>query len=98
MKTLALVLALIASACISAYDPTPSAIEFAKHIPGNSGVSCMAQDTDGDGYCSCTVFRSGLENSDQARDPVGIACGCGRNRETMRMVEGCKMAVVGVRP
>lgn len=96
MTKIATALLLCLTACSSYHDPMPAAQAFAKHIPGSSGVTCMDQDTDGDGYCSCTVFRSGLENNAQARDPVGISCGCGRNSETMRMAEGCKMAALGV--
>lgn len=31
--------------------------DFAKHIPGTTGsVTCMNRDSDGDGYCRCTIF------------------------------------------
>lgn len=71
LKTL-LIGVLIAS-CANT-DPaaaTSGAAEYVKHIPNATGVECAQTDSDGDGYCSCTVFRG-------AEEPMQIQCGCER--------------------
>lgn len=53
-------------------DPTAAntaAAQFVKHIPDATGVDCAQTDSDGDGYCSCTVFRG-------REEPMQIQCGC----------------------
>jgi Tfp pilus assembly protein FimT len=71
-----------------AVDPDKAqeaADEFKQNIPGATNAVCVATDSDGDGYCSCTVFRK------EGMEPVALDCGC----ETMclRCSEGCKMAM-----
>jgi hypothetical protein len=47
-----------------------AASEYAGKIPGATGqVSCMKTDSDGDGYCRCTIFR-------KEKDPLHVECGC----------------------
>lgn len=73
MKTLTILLLLSATACqrTDVAAANTSAAEFAKHVPGATGTLCAEVDTDGDGYVSCTVFRSGDE-------PMQIQCGSQR--------------------
>lgn len=59
-----------------------SASEFVRHIPGQTGFECAETDSDGDGYCSCTVFRGDLE-------PMQIQCGC-QNLCVWNCASGCK--------
>lgn len=59
------------------------AAEYAKHFQNVTGVECNASDSDGDGYVSCTIFRSDA-------DPVPIACGA-ENWCITNCAEGCKM-------
>lgn len=59
------------------------AVEYAKHFENVTGVDCNASDSDGDGYVSCTIFRSDA-------DPVPIACGA-ENYCVTNCAEGCKM-------
>ncbi len=63
-----------------------SAYDFAKQmgVPF-TGVTCVDMDSDGDGYVSCTVFRTG-------QDPYPIECA----REWSRN-KGCKTAMPKVR-
>jgi hypothetical protein len=73
----------------SAAKATRNADEYATHIKGASSTSCTAKDTDGDGYCSCTVFR---ENGDKPMEPLSIQCACSASDN-----EGCKLTPVTVR-
>jgi hypothetical protein len=62
-----------------------AAKKYAKNVPDATGnVDCVAKDSDGDGYVSCTIFR-------KEGDPVAVECGaekwCGCN-----CAEGCKAA------
>lgn len=60
-----------------------SAREFVKNVPGSTGsVSCTHKDTDGDGYCGCSIFK---ENGDIIR----IDCGC--EKYCFVCAEGCKL-------
>lgn len=53
---------------------------WVKNVPEYSGkFTCMNTDSDGDGYCSCTVFRI-------KQDPLAIECACGWGWR-----EGCRM-------
>ena len=46
--------------------------KYAQKVPGSTGeVSCMKTDSDGDGYCRCTIFR-------KEKDPLHVECGCQR--------------------
>lgn len=57
---------------------------FAQKIPGATGdVSCAKGDSDGDGYCSCTVFME--DGSMQNLD-----CGC-EKYALWNKKEGCKV-------
>lgn len=57
--------------------------EFTLNIPGSTGkVSCAKKDTDGDGYCSCSVFMS-----DGSITPID--CGC--EKQCFHCTEGCKL-------
>lgn len=58
-----------------------AAEEFVKKIEGATGFECAQQDTDGDGYVSCTVFRKGA-------DPLLIECGS--ERFCVNCARGCK--------
>lgn len=67
-----------------------AAKEYAQNVPDATGkVTCVASDSDGDGYVSCTVFRT-------KGDPVAIECGsqkfCACN-----CAKGCKAAVAKIR-
>lgn len=67
------ILIILACACART-DPAAApaaAADYIKHIPGATGYECAATDSDGDGYCSCTVFRGSDE-------PMQIQCGCER--------------------
>jgi hypothetical protein len=59
-----------------------SAREYASKVPNATGdVSCTRQDTDGDGYCGCTIFmKSGTERK--------VECGC--EDFCLLCAEGCK--------
>lgn len=61
--------------------------QFATNIRGAAGTSCVAIDSDGDGYCSCTVFR-------EREQPLGILCGCGFSSKAGANLggTGCKLA------
>lgn len=66
---------LIAVAACTQTDPqvaNESAKEFARNIPNSTGTNCVNSDSDGDGYCSCSVFRNGEPV------PLTIQCGCER--------------------
>lgn len=85
---IAIVLTIIAGALGSGCNDYPKnkpsadyyAMEFAKKMGGEvTGVVCVAQDTDGDGYVSCTVFR-------KDRDPFAIECA-----SQFTYNQGCKM-------
>lgn len=55
--------------------------EYAAKVPGSTGeVSCMKKDSDGDGYCRCTIFKS-------KGDPINVECGC--ERYCVVCAEGC---------
>lgn len=57
--------------------------KFAANIEGATGkVSCAKQDTDGDGYCGCTVFMKG-------GGMTSIDCGCAK--WGLLKAEGCKL-------
>jgi len=66
------ILVLIFVGACTRTDPTAAdsaARLFVKNIPGTTGLECARTDSDGDGYCSCTVFRG-------TEEPMQIACGC----------------------
>lgn len=79
-------LVLLASCASDAAEATKAAKQFAANLPGSTGkVNCTAQDTDGDGYCSCTVFlKDRVQN---------IECGCERRWAhcVFRCARGCKV-------
>lgn len=50
-----------------------------------TGINCVTYDSDGDGYVSCTIFRSG-------KDPLPIECARKWSRNS-----GCKLAMPQVR-
>lgn len=55
--------------------------EYASKVPGSTGqVSCNKKDSDGDGYCRCTVFMV-------KETPLNIECGC--ERFCIVCAEGC---------
>ena len=58
-----------------------SAAEFIRHVPNATGVTCADQDSDGDGYVTCTVFRG-------SEDPMTIQCGS--ERFCLNCARGCK--------
>lgn len=60
-----------------------SAEDYSKHIEGTTSVLCAQTDTDGDGYVSCTVFRS------KSEEPLQIQCGSERFC-IWNCAEGCK--------
>lgn len=64
-----------------------AAEDFVKRMPEATGFSCADQDTDGDGYVTCTVFRRGL-------DPIPIQCGS--ERYCVNCARGCKYVPVKV--
>lgn len=59
-----------------------AAEDFARHIPDATGTTCTKTDTDGDGYCGCTVF---VKNA----PPVAIECGC--EGWCIKCARGCKV-------
>ncbi len=59
-----------------------AAEEFVRHIPDATGVECAQTDSDGDGYCSCTVFKG-------REEPMQIQCGC-QAVCVFNCVRGCK--------
>ncbi len=71
MKHLILVLALVACANTKPEEANRAAAEYVTRIPGATSFECAKQDTNSDGYCSCTVFRKDA-------DPLSIECGCER--------------------
>lgn len=85
MRTLILGLILLLAACSSDWQKAErSAKEFAEKLAAATGkVSCTHQDTDDDGYCSCTVFM-------QDGSTMAIDCGCERLC-LFRCAEGCKV-------
>lgn len=82
MRVYLLASLLLASCSYDVGRAKQSAQEFSTNIPGATGISCVATDSNDDGYCSCTVFRG-------EKAPVALECGC----ETMclRCAEGCKV-------
>lgn len=62
-----------------------AADEFKDNVPGAINAVCVAQDSDNDGYCSCTVFRK------EGLDPMALECGC--ETACIRCSRGCKMAL-----
>ena len=56
--------------------------QFSKNISGARNVSCVKKDTDGDGWCSCTIFGDQI---------VPVDCGCERFCLT-NCAEGCKIS------
>lgn len=58
-----------------------AAREFIRNFPNATGVSCADQDTDRDGYVTCTVFRGNLE-------PETIQCGS--ETYCINCARGCK--------
>lgn len=84
MKTIALILALCAFPACDTTDhaaANQSAKEFMSNIPGATGVQCADQDTDNDGYVSCTIFRG-------SADPLPIQCGS--QKYCINCSRGCK--------
>lgn len=70
MKTMiALLIALTACTRTDPAEADRAAAEYMHNFPGATSVSCARTDSDGDGYCSCTVFRG-------AEEPEQIQCGC----------------------
>lgn len=70
--------------------PEDFARQFAGEIPGSTGrVQCMDRDTDGDGYCSCSVFMKDAP-------PVAVECGCD-SWQVLFPPDGCRMAQFKVR-
>lgn len=59
-----------------------AADDFARHVPGATGATCTQTDTDGDGYCGCTVFVKDAP-------PVAIECGC--EGWCIKCARGCKV-------
>ncbi len=62
-----------------------AANEYKANIPGATGVSCVATDSDKDGYCSCTIFRG-------ESDPLAVECGC-QSWCWINCTAGCKAAI-----
>lgn len=83
MRILLLVLVFAFGACSHDWEQAErDAKKFAKKIPGSTGeVDCAHKDSDGDGYCSCTVFMEDGET-------VPIECGC--EKWCFNCSEGCK--------
>ncbi len=65
-----------------------SADEFAAGISAKARAMCTTADSDGDGYCSCTVLEVD-------RDPLQILCGCEPDYSEgcghTKPVRGCKV-------
>lgn len=83
--SLFLMLAVVACARSMA-EIEADAVTFARMMDGHEprGVTCLDRDTDGDGYVTCTVFRTD-------RDPYSIQCA------TRAESKGCKPTVPMVR-
>lgn len=81
--TLALTLAAAACTRTDAAAADRAAKEFMTNIPEASGFSCTRVDADGDGYCTCTIFRG-------VQPPMSIQCGCTRFC-VWNCPEGCKV-------
>lgn len=65
-----------------------AAEQFASQVPGATGkASCTHTDSDGDGYCACTVFR---------KDGSVLRVDCGCEKYCLICTEGCKV-VEGVK-
>lgn len=83
MKLGLLILILVAVGCGSDWQRAEKdAKEYASKVPHATGkVACTKQDTDGDGYCGCSVF---MKNG----DVLPIECGC--KKYCLWCPEGCK--------
>lgn len=67
-----------------------AASEYSAKVPGSTGeVSCMKTDSDGDGYCRCTIFR-------KEKDPLHVECGC--QRYCFICTDGCSGIKHTMRP
>lgn len=60
-----------------------SASEFVQNTPNATSFSCASVDSDGDGYCACTVFM-------RDSSPFRIDCGCQRFC-VWNCARGCKI-------
>lgn len=76
-------LALLASCSrTDSKEAESAARDFARNVPGTTGVNCATSDSDGDGYVSCTIFRG-------TGEPMQVQCGS----ETLcvwNCARGCK--------
>ena len=83
MKKILIILVLLLSACDRTDHEAANraAQEYMTHIPHATSVECADQDTDGDGYVTCTVFRGDLE-------PMPIQCGS--EKYCYNCARGCK--------
>ena len=69
------------SAVSSKGEAERSAKAWAAQLGGEvTGVNCTRNDTDGDGYVSCTIFR-------KDKDPISVDCAA---RFTMN--DGCRLS------
>jgi len=65
-----MIMALMASCVRTDTEAANRAVkEFQQNFPDATGSTCAATDTDGDGYCSCTIFRG-------KEVPLQVQCGC----------------------
>lgn len=58
-----------------------SANEFMTNFPGATVASCVETDSDGDGYCACTIFTP--------TERIAVECGC--ERGCIFCAKGCKL-------
>lgn len=85
MKTIFILCAVFAFTACDRTDEQAaekSAIEYSQNIEGATGkVSCTADDSDGDGYVSCSIFVKG-------ESPVNVQCGA--EKYCFNCARGCK--------
>ena len=88
MKKIGLLLVMLVGCAKADFEAAKkSAEEYSKNVPNATGVSCVQSDSDGDGYCSCTIFR-------KDEDPLAIECGC-EVRCLWNCASGCKYTPIG---
>ncbi len=87
MKTLIKLLALSLIISCGIGKAGDSAKSFAdRRFPDNKGIECMTDDTDDDGYVSCTIFMPDEAIPIECATEQWHSDGCGRN-------SGCRMAM-----
>lgn len=84
MKTITIAIALLMFGCGSDWQKAEQAAkQYSKKIKGATGeVDCVHKDSDGDGYCSCSIFM-------EEGGPTGVECGCEKFC-FIDCAEGCK--------